>query len=166
LTKNQYPAIIKLIKQEEMGAMIEKYFVIESHRGIAWTKSALLAEEFFEDCVFNTQEEGIVELRYSHVNIHEEDSLLSKELDTIKIIHHYEFDKGYTLTSIEDWKNIFRNLAEEGEEVEVVWLDEVGGKDHWCLCFDCELFEDGFRTEEEAENRLEFLERIIQGQEG
>lgn len=54
--------------------------------------------------------------------------------------------------NLETWKNIFRNLADEGEEVEVMWLDGFQQDDgtvdltrgEWCLCFDCELFEDGF----------------------
>lgn len=64
--------------------------------------------------------------------------------------------------NLETWKNIFRNLEEEGEEVEVVWLD--GGcadNDEWCLCFDCELFEDGFKTEQEAIDRLEELRKQL-----
>lgn len=52
------------------------------------------------------------------------------------------------------WSNIFRNLDEEGEQVEVIWLDEVGGPGEWVLAFDCELFEDGFTTEKEASIRL------------
>lgn len=61
----------------------------------------------------------------------------------------------------EIWKNIFRNLAEDDEEVEVTWLDEVGSAGEWVLCFDCELFEDGFKTEEEAQKRLDFLEKKL-----
>jgi len=57
--------------------------------------------------------------------------------------------------SIADWRNIFRNLSEVGGWVEIIWLDD---SDEWALCHDCELFEDGFSTEREAEERLEYLE--------
>jgi len=63
--------------------------------------------------------------------------------------------------NIETWKNIFRNLQEDNEEVEIVWLDNVGTESEWCLCFDCELFEDGFKTEQEARERLQYLEESI-----
>jgi hypothetical protein len=75
----------------------------------------------------------------------------------------------------ETWTNIFRNvhdaqleqLQEEGMEeliregieqrieVEVVWLDS---SDEWCLCCGTELFEDGFKSEKEAQDRLDYLE--------
>lgn len=60
--------------------------------------------------------------------------------------------------NLETWKNIFRNTIESNEEIEIVWLD---GADEWCLCVDCELFEDGFKSEEEARERLEFLEKTL-----
>lgn len=56
------------------------------------------------------------------------------------------------------WENIFRNLHEDNEYVEIVWLD---GTDEWVLCFDCELFEDGFKTEKEAMERLDYLQREL-----
>jgi hypothetical protein len=59
--------------------------------------------------------------------------------------------------NIETWKNIFRNTQEANEEIEVVWLDS---DNEYCLCVDCELFEDGFKTEKEAEERLEYLRNI------
>lgn len=62
---------------------------------------------------------------------------------------------------IRDWQNIFRNLEEENEEVEVVWLDGGSYGSEWCLCFDCELFEDGFATEKEAMQRLEDIQTIM-----
>lgn len=67
----------------------------------------------------------------------------------------------------ETWKNIFRNLEEMDEEdyydgeidwVEVQWLD---GTDEWCLCYGEELFEDGFKTEREAMERLNYLEKLL-----
>jgi len=79
---------------------------------------------------------------------------------------------------IETWKNIFRNIREAQEEqekeegieelirdgvveridVEVTWLET---DDEWCLCSEYELFEDGFKTEEEAMERLKYLENIL-----
>lgn len=59
--------------------------------------------------------------------------------------------------SLETWKNIFKNLADDGEHVEVVWL--TSGE--WCLCSGTELFEDGFKTEDEANDRLEYLEKTL-----
>lgn len=68
---------------------------------------------------------------------------------------------------LETWENIFRNLQEMDREdyydgcvdwVEVLWLD---GTDEWCLCYGEELFEDGFATEREAQERLNYLEQTI-----
>ncbi|QST02471.1 hypothetical protein IMZ31_23770 (plasmid) [Pontibacillus sp. ALD_SL1] len=70
----------------------------------------------------------------------------------------------------EEWCHILRNLEEEGQEVEIVWLDAVpfdgdghptGEENEWVLCFGTELFEDGFRTEREAEERLEEIKRTV-----
>ena len=83
-----------------------------------------------------------------------------------------------TRQSNETWVNIFRNVrdaqleqkkekgieelirkgAVERIDVEVVWLE---GTDEWCLCCDCELFEDGFKSEQEARERLESLEKLL-----
>ncbi len=72
--------------------------------------------------------------------------------------------------SLETWENIFRNLQEMDEEdyydgvvywVEVIWLDNPDGKDEWVLAYGEELFEDGFKTEREAEERLNYLENSI-----
>lgn len=63
--------------------------------------------------------------------------------------------------SNEMWKNIFRNLAEDDEEVEVIWLDNGKGSadnNEWCLCHDTEMFEQGFKSEKEATDRLRELE--------
>jgi hypothetical protein len=69
----------------------------------------------------------------------------------------------------ETWSTIFRNLQEMDEEdyydgtvdwVEVQWLD---GTDEWVLCHGEELFEDGFKTEEEAQQRLTYLENTLLG---
>lgn len=67
----------------------------------------------------------------------------------------------------ETWKNIFRNLKEMDKKdyydgviewVEVVWLDST---DEYCLCYGEELFEDGFKTEREAQERLTYLENKL-----
>jgi hypothetical protein len=54
----------------------------------------------------------------------------------------------------DEWKNVIRNMNEANEEVEVTWLDSG---DEWCLNADCELFEDGFTSEKEAQERLNFV---------
>lgn len=46
----------------------------------------------------------------------------------------------------------------EVDWVEVIWLD---GTDEWALCYGEELFEDGFKTEKEAQERLESLEELL-----
>ena len=69
--------------------------------------------------------------------------------------------------SNDTWHNIFRNLSEmtpeeyydgEVDWVEVIWLD---GTDEWVLAFGEELFEDGFASEKEAQERLNYLERNL-----
>jgi len=70
---------------------------------------------------------------------------------------------------LETWENIFRNLSEMEEEdyydgvidwVEVTWLEgDPGSGGEWVLNYGEELFEDGFKTEEEAMKRLDMLER-------
>lgn len=54
--------------------------------------------------------------------------------------------------TLKEWKIIIENLQAENLEVEIVWLDS---DDEFVLCHDCELFEDGFQTEEQAYSRLE-----------
>lgn len=61
--------------------------------------------------------------------------------------------------TLDTWENILRNLAEEGEEVEVIYLDST---DEWCLCFDCEMFEDDFNSEEEARIRLDEVVSLLE----
>lgn len=72
---------------------------------------------------------------------------------------------------LDDWEEIFKNLKEmtpadyyDGvvDWVEVLWLDNGGSEpDEWCLCFGEDLFEDGFETEQEAQKRLDYLEREL-----
>ena len=68
--------------------------------------------------------------------------------------------------SLSDWKNIIRNVSESdheeyGNEVEVMYLDNVPGPGTWGLCHGEELFESGFKTEHDAERRLEQIEIVI-----
>jgi hypothetical protein len=63
---------------------------------------------------------------------------------------------------LQTWETIFINLQENNEYVEVTWLDaveSVGEKAEWVLHCGDELFEDGFKSEEEAQKRLDTLER-------
>lgn len=76
-------------------------------------------------------------------------------------------NKGAKRLSIETWKNIFRNTKDNNEEIEIVWLDAVKPEvASYCLCADCEMFEDGFQTEKEAQDRLEYLENLLLGEDG
>ena len=63
-----------------------------------------------------------------------------------------------TRLSVEEWKNIFNNLDQEGEEIEIAWLDDTK---EYCLCNKCDLFEDGFKTEKECYDRLTHLRNVI-----
>ena len=65
-----------------------------------------------------------------------------------------------TRLTIKEWANVLRNMEDEGDEVEVLWLD---GTNEWVLCWDCELFEDGFESEEEAQARLDEVEKKVGG---
>lgn len=66
--------------------------------------------------------------------------------------------------SNEKWFNIFRNVTtcnEESEysnEIEILQLDSTN---EFVLCHGCEVFEDGFTSEEEARHRLEEVEQIV-----
>lgn len=74
---------------------------------------------------------------------------------------------------LETWKNIFRNLNDMTEEeyyddvvdwVEVLYLDNEGTDGEWCLAYGEELFEDGFATEKDAMERLQYLENELLGE--
>lgn len=69
--------------------------------------------------------------------------------------------------NLDKWKDIFRNLNEMDKEdyydgvvswVEIHWLDST---DEWILCYGEELFEDGFKTEQAAQDRLNYLEQTL-----
>lgn len=66
------------------------------------------------------------------------------------------------MLSLYEWKDVLRNLAEEGEEVEIQWLESTN---EYVLCHECELFEDGFKTEEEANTRLEDIYKQLSDSE-
>lgn len=59
--------------------------------------------------------------------------------------------------SFEEWKIIITNVNEcdeddeFGNDIEVLWLEST---DEWVLCHGYEVFEDGFKTEKEARERL------------
>lgn len=82
------------------------------------------------------------------------------------VIPTEEVPEGVRLSD-EQWKDIFRNLSEMEEEdfydgvvdwVEVLWLDS---SDEYVLAYGEELFEDGFKTEGEAYERLHYLEQKL-----
>lgn len=72
---------------------------------------------------------------------------------------------------LDTWRNIFRNLKDMDEEdyydgvvdwVEAIYLDSGTAEyGEWCLCYGEELFEDGFKTEKEAQDRLNYLEQTL-----
>ena len=80
------------------------------------------------------------------------------------------------LQSLETWKNIFRNIKELYEDsnyesnygdewVTIIYLDPTSEDDSkWGLAHDEELFEEGFETEDEATERLRYLEKEILGE--
>lgn len=70
------------------------------------------------------------------------------------------------------WKTIFKNLGDmkteeyydgEVDWVEAMWLEGNGVDtfEEWVLCYGEELFEDGFKTEREAMDRLSYLEKLL-----
>jgi hypothetical protein len=81
--------------------------------------------------------------------------------------------------SLNEWKDIFRNIAEASEEeheefgddVEVIYLDAVpydeygnpptGERKEWIIGYGYEAFEDGFQTEEEAQERLNIIKEAL-----
>jgi len=66
------------------------------------------------------------------------------------------------MLSLSEWKDVLRNLSEEGEEVEIVWLEST---DEYVLCHESELYEDGFKTEAEANARLEDIYKQLEESE-
>lgn len=59
-----------------------------------------------------------------------------------------------TRRELKTWETILNNLYDAEEEVEILYLDNT---DEWVLCSGCELFEDGFSSEREACNRLNWV---------
>lgn len=66
------------------------------------------------------------------------------------------------MLALSEWKDVLRNLSEEGEDVEIQWIES---SDEWVLCHECELYEDGFKTEEEANARLESIYKQLEDSE-
>ncbi|MFJ7982463.1 hypothetical protein ACIQ1D_19600 [Lysinibacillus xylanilyticus] len=81
-------------------------------------------------------------------------------------LEYLEENKEMKKQPIETWKNIFRNIQESdsdtkeefGDFVEVIWLDST---DEWILGYGYEVFEDGFKTEKEARDRLNEIEKLL-----
>lgn len=69
-----------------------------------------------------------------------------------------------TRLTLEQWETVMGNLKECNEEVEVVWLESclANGDGEWAICNDCELFEDGFDSEEEAWQRYEEILTLLE----
>lgn len=66
------------------------------------------------------------------------------------------------MLALSEWKEVLSTLAEEGEEVEIVWLEST---DEYVLCHESQLYEDGFKTEEEANARLEDIYKQLSDSE-
>ena len=66
--------------------------------------------------------------------------------------------------TLEQWETVLENLKEFNEEIEVVWLESclANGDGEWAICNDCELFEDGFDSEEEAWQRYEEILTLLE----
>ena len=66
--------------------------------------------------------------------------------------------------SNEEWITIFENVtscdekSEYGNEIEILQLDSTN---EFILCYGCEVFEDGFTSEDEARQRLEEIEQMV-----
>ena len=61
--------------------------------------------------------------------------------------------------TLTQWAIVLNNLKEENQDVEILWLDDT---DEWVLCHDCELFEDGFATENQAYEYLNYIEKKVE----
>ena len=63
-----------------------------------------------------------------------------------------------TRMTLTEWKIVLNNLKEENQDVEILWLDDT---DEWILCHDCEIFEDGFATENQAYEYLNYIKKKV-----
>lgn len=74
-----------------------------------------------------------------------------------------------TRLSLNEWKNIIKNIHEcdendeFGNEIEVLWLESelCDGSGEWALCHGYEMFEDGFQTETQAWQRYEEILKLL-----
>ena len=66
--------------------------------------------------------------------------------------------------TLEQWETVLENLKEFNQEVEVVWLEGClsNGDGEWVICDDCELIEDGFKSEQEAWQRYEEILTLLE----
>lgn len=72
-----------------------------------------------------------------------------------------------TKLSTEQWELIMLRIQtadneiheEFGESVEIIWLDST---DEWALVYAYDIFEDGFKSEEEARERLKEIEKELE----
>lgn len=67
--------------------------------------------------------------------------------------------------TLSQWRDIIRNVSEMdddefGNDVEIIWLDNVPGPGEWALCHGEEVFEDGFEEEDDAIARLEHILKV------
>ena len=124
-------------------------------------------EEFFES------ERSEIEKAFEDLNYLEE--IVNEALQLYKLVEDYKTedfakllleDFEYLLENEEEertiltdfqWQNVFSNL-EKGEELEVLYLD---GTKEWAICTEFELLEDGFKTENEAYERLGEIENKL-----
>lgn len=60
--------------------------------------------------------------------------------------------------TLTQWAIVLNNLKEENQDVEILWLDDT---DEWILCHDCEIFEDGFATENQAYEYLNYIKKKV-----
>lgn len=71
------------------------------------------------------------------------------------------------VATLTEWRNILANIRELddddefGNDVEIIWLDDVPGPGEWVLAHGYECFEDGFKTEDEAIARLEHVLKVV-----
>lgn len=71
-----------------------------------------------------------------------------------------------TINSISKWRDILENISkcedeEFGNDVEILYLDNVPGPGEWALCHGYDVLEDGFEEEDDAIARLEYILRVV-----
>lgn len=67
--------------------------------------------------------------------------------------------------TLKEWATIIENIKEWneseqlGNEIEVLYLEST---DEYVLCLECEIFEDGFKTEAEAWQRYDEILKLLE----